>query len=79
MSDDYDPSSDPDLTDFLAYVRALIMPTIVIKAFVMFFGLNYSMYPGEGYGYGLALALFASVANISYFIYSQSRKKRPKG
>lgn len=31
-----------------------LMPTLIGKSFVLYFGLNYSSYPDEGYGYGLA-------------------------
>jgi hypothetical protein len=43
------------LKDFL---KVFLVPVLINKMFMMYFGLNYSNYPGEGYGYGL-LATFA--------------------
>lgn len=67
-------ANDPDLKEFMAYGRTFFIPLIVSKTFVMYFGLNYSMYPGEGYGYGLAGAITFTVCNMAYFIYSQSKR-----
>lgn len=66
-------SNDPDLKQFMAYVRTLIMPLIVMKVFLLYFGLNYSRYPGEGYGYGLIATFAVSAASFGYFIWSQTR------
>lgn len=65
---------DPDASQFMAYAKQLFIPIIVTKSFIMYFGLNYSMYPGEGYGYGLACAIGCGVASFSYFIWSQYRQ-----
>lgn len=35
----------------------------------MFFGLNYSQYPGEGYGYGLLLSVAFTVVMLLRFIW----------
>lgn len=66
---------DPDMKEFMAYARAFALPTLVLKVFLLYFGLNYSMSPGRGYGYGLAVTLVLSVLNFGYFIYSQTRKR----
>lgn len=43
------------------FVVVFAFPTIVNKVFMVYFGLQYSNYPGEGYGYGLvATILFLS-------------------
>ena len=42
---------------------------LVGKTGVMFFGLNYSQYPGEGYGYGLAASIFLTVFSLLRLIY----------
>ena len=34
------------------FVFAYFCPTILTKILILYFGLNYSQYPGEGYGYG---------------------------
>lgn len=51
------------------YIRIFFVPTILIKAGIMFFGLNYSMYPGEGYGYGLIACILLTILNFSYFLW----------
>lgn len=65
-----DPN-DPDLKQFLAFARTFILPLIVFKVFILYFGLNYSQYPGEGYGYGLAATLVLSALSFAYFLWSQ--------
>jgi hypothetical protein len=52
-----------------AYIRAFVVPTILIKVFMLYFGLNYAAYPERGYVYGLAATVILSLANFSYFLY----------
>lgn len=52
-----------------AYIRAFVVPTLFLKVFLLYFGLNYASYPGRGYGYGLAATIVLSLANFSYFLY----------
>lgn len=52
------------------YIRIFFVPTILIKTGIMFFGLNYSMYPGDGYGYGLAICIALTLTNFAYFIWT---------
>jgi hypothetical protein len=52
-----------------AYIRAFVVPTILIKMFMLYFGLNYAAYPDHGYGYGLLATVILSLANFSYFLY----------
>lgn len=51
---------------FKDFLKVFILPLFVNKAFMLYFGLNYSMYPGDGYGYGL-------VATIIFFIVTCGR------
>lgn len=53
----------------LAMTRTLIVSMLILKTSVLYFGLKYSEYPGEGYGYGLAASVCLTVFNISYFLY----------
>ncbi|OFZ31242.1 MAG: hypothetical protein A2622_01190 [Bdellovibrionales bacterium RIFCSPHIGHO2_01_FULL_40_29] len=48
-------------------IRTFLMPTFVGKAFVIYFGLHYSMYPGEGYGYGLVGSLAFTLISLVRF------------
>lgn len=45
-----EPNSKTQLFDF---IKVLIIPMLINKMFMLYFGLNYSEFPGEGYGYGL--------------------------
>jgi hypothetical protein len=60
-------SSGPKVSTF---IRIFLVPTLVIKSGIMFFGLNYSMYPGEGYGYGLAICLALTIINFGIFLWT---------
>lgn len=57
---------NPILIDFL---KALLIPTLIGKAFVYYFGLRYSEYPGEGWGYALTLAIAITVGNLLRFVW----------
>lgn len=54
------------LADFL---RSFLVPTLVGKTFVLYFGLNYSEHPGEGYGYGLAGAILFTLVSLCLFLW----------
>ena len=45
------------------------MPTLVGKTLVLYFGINYSMYPDEGYGYGLIFAIALTVVGLLKLIW----------
>lgn len=49
-----DAQAKKTLKDF---IKSFLMPTIVGKTLVLYFGINYSMYPDEGYGYGLSASI----------------------
>ncbi len=51
------------------FIRAVLMPTLIGKSLIMYFGLNYSEYPGEGYGYGLAASIAFTVIMLLIFIW----------
>jgi hypothetical protein len=51
------------LNDFLV---VFLVPTIINKVFMVYFGLQYSNYPGEGYGYGL-------IATILFLFFTMGR------
>lgn len=39
------------------FIVTFLCPMLVGKVLILYFGGNYSIYPGEGYGYGLAMAI----------------------
>jgi hypothetical protein len=51
------------------FIKSFLMPMLVGKTGVMYFGLNYSQYPGEGYGYGLAASMLITVLSLIGLIY----------
>ena len=62
-----DPNdSKRKLKDFL---KSFLMPTIVGKTLVLYFGIHYSMYPGEGYGYGLIGAIAFTLFGLFKFLW----------
>lgn len=52
------------LTDF---AKSFLVPTLIGKSFVLYFGINYSSYPDEGYGYGLIAAIAVTVGSLVAF------------
>ncbi len=52
------------LTDF---AKSFLMPTLIGKSFVLYFGINYSAYPDEGYGYGLIASIVFTVTSLVLF------------
>jgi hypothetical protein len=39
------------------FIKTFIGPVLLNKIAMMYFGLNYSNHPGEGYGYGLLMSI----------------------
>jgi hypothetical protein len=52
-----------------SFVVSFLMPTLIGKSFVLYFGLNYSSYPGEGYGYGLVASIAFTVFMLLRFVW----------
>ncbi len=51
------------------FIRSFLVPTLIGKAFVLYFGIKMAEYPDEGYGYGLAAAIIFTVASLSLFVW----------
>ncbi len=54
---------------FLGFLRAFLLPTLVGKMFVFYFGLKYSEFPGRGYGIGLSLAIAFTLTMLGIFLW----------
>lgn len=65
---------NPILIDF---VKSLLMPLLVGKGLVYYFGLQYSQYPGEGWGYGLAAAILFTVGGLLRFFWKYRHIQDP--
>jgi hypothetical protein len=50
-------------------IVAFLVPTLIGKSFVLYFGLNYSNNPGEGYGYGLVASILFTLTMVGRFIW----------
>ena len=46
-----------------------LLPTLVGKTLILYFGLNYADYPDEGYGYGLAASIAFTVFMLTSFVW----------
>lgn len=60
-SEGVDQNAKKTLKDF---IKSFLMPTLVGKTLVLYFGINYSLSPDEGYGYGLAAAIAFTVFGL---------------
>ncbi|MFZ3230357.1 MAG: hypothetical protein WA160_09140 [Pseudobdellovibrio sp.] len=49
------------------FIRSFLMPTLIGKSFVLYFGINYSLSPGEGYGYGLIISVAYTFLTLVWF------------
>lgn len=54
------------LFDFL---KVFLLPMCVNKFFLLYFLVNYSNYPGRGYGYGAIISLTLLVVTIVLFLW----------
>jgi hypothetical protein len=70
------PSGKPDavLKDF---IKVLIVPLLINKAFMLYFGLNYSSHPDEGYGYGLIATILFLFFTVGRFIWKYRNIEDP--
>jgi hypothetical protein len=62
------------LRDFL---KVFLVPVLINKMFMMYFGLNYSNYPGEGYGYGLVCTFLFLLFSVGSFIWKYRHHDDP--
>jgi hypothetical protein len=47
-----------------------LLPTLLGKCFILYFGLNYSEYPGEGYGIGLGISIAFTLFMLGRFLWT---------
>lgn len=69
MSTSQKPSEKKTTISTSDLLLALLVPTLLGKILIVYFGLNYSRYPDEGYGYGLAAAISFTVLNAARFLW----------
>ena len=71
MAENRDPNV---LKDFL---KVFLMPLLINKMFMLYFGLNYSSYPGEGYGYGLVATILIMIFTVGRFLWKYRNIEDP--
>lgn len=66
-----DNSRDDSRDDakFIRYLRTFLVPTFILKTAILYCGIHYASYPGEGYGWGLIFSILLSLCNFGLFIY----------
>ncbi len=63
------PEPEDSKKIFMGFLRAFLMPTLVGKILIFYFGLKYSEYPGRGYGIGLSLSIAFTLTMLGLFIW----------
>ena len=51
------------------FAKVFLVPTLLNKAFMVYFGLKFAENPGEGYGYGLIATVLFLLATMGFFLY----------
>lgn len=62
------------IKDFLI---VFLVPTLINKMLMLYFGLNYSSSPGEGYGYGLVATIIFFLLTMGRFIWKYKDTEDP--
>lgn len=69
------PQADPAvLWDFL---KVFLLPVVINKILMLYFGLKFTEYPGEGYGYGLIATVFILIFTMSRFLWKYRNIQDP--
>lgn len=58
-------------------IKVFLVPTLLNKALMLYFGLNYSNHPGEGYGYGLAATGIILLFTVGAFLWKYRNEEDP--
>jgi len=69
-----EPAKPSVLKDFLV---VFLGPTIVNKVFMVYFGLQYANYPGDGYGYGLVATIIILFLTMGRLIWKYRHIQDP--
>lgn len=48
---------------------AFLTPTLLGKVAIIYFGMNYSQYPGEGFGVGLVISIVFTLCMFGRFLW----------
>lgn len=59
------------------FVKVLVVPLIINKFLMFYFGIHYSNYPGEGYGYGLTATVIFLFITVGRFLWKYRNVQDP--
>ncbi len=59
------------------FLKVFIVPVLINKMFMLYFGLNYSSHPGEGYGYGLVATILFLIFTVGRFLWKYRNIEDP--
>lgn len=59
------------------FLKVFLVPFLINKIFMLYFGLNYSANPGEGYGYGLTATVLFLFFTIGRFVWKYRNIEDP--
>ncbi len=60
--------------ELVPFLRTFFVPVFINKSILFFFGVQYSRYPGQGYGYGLVFMILFTLSSFVYFCWKESGK-----
>lgn len=58
-------------------IKVFAFPTLINKFLMFYFGINYSLTPGEGYGYGLVATIVFLFINVGFFLWKYRHIQDP--
>lgn len=58
-------------------IKIFVIPNVFNKPIMLYFGVKYAKYPGEGYGYGLAATILVFLTSIAIFLYKYRNIEDP--
>lgn len=59
------------------FIKVLLVPLLINKFFMLYFGIHYSNYPGDGYGYGLMVTICFLFFTIGRFLWKYRNIQDP--
>ena len=76
MDETKEPNSrrNPVIRDF---IKVFLVPTLINKAVLLYFGLQYAEYPGQGYGYGVIASILFLLFTCARFIWRYRNVEDP--
>ena len=58
-------------------LRVFLVPMIINKILMVYFGTQYSAFPGEGYGYGLVATILFLLFTMGHFLWKYRNEDDP--